>query len=173
MENSISDRYRPGSSRRVSGNNPYTPNSPNLPEATAPYTPDTSKFYRPPRSHNGRVSSYEYESANSDSILSAIESTESAQTHSSSSQNSSNAFDELLQLPSKSGVDYSVRESDMYYGRRHGDPGPSQNPLTESTGEDQSSRQTFFNLKRSSAERFKLKKAKEKGFQVMRPPRPG
>ncbi|KAF7117499.1 hypothetical protein CNMCM5793_006481 [Aspergillus hiratsukae] len=172
---SISDRYSPGSSRRVCRgrkNNLYTPNSPTLPEAAASYTPDTSTFYRPPRSHNGRVASYEYENLNSDSILSAIESAESVPTDSNSSHNSSNAFDELLQLPRKSGVDYSVRESDMYYGRRHGDSGPSHNPLTEETGEGQSGRQTIFNLKGSSAERFKHKETKEKGFQVMRPPRP-
>ncbi|RHZ73697.1 hypothetical protein CDV55_107444 [Aspergillus turcosus] len=171
---SISDRYSVGSSHRVyrgRENNPYTSNSPTLPEATASYTPDTSTFYRPPRSHSDRVASYEYENVNSDSILSAIESAEPAQTDSNSSH-SGDAFDELLQLPSKSGVDYSVRESDMYYGRRHGDSGASQNPLTEDTGADQSTRQTFFNWKRSSAERFKHKRTKEKGFQVMRPPRP-
>ncbi|KAF7165048.1 hypothetical protein CNMCM5623_009400 [Aspergillus felis] len=172
---SISDRYRPGSSRRMYRgfeDRPDMPNSPTLPEATAPYSPDASTFYRPPRSLNGRVASYEYENADSDSIGPAIEPSHSAQTDSNSSQQSSDAFDELLQLPSKSGVDYSVRESDLYYGRRRDDSGPSQESSNESTDKGQSSRQTFLNWKRSSTERFKQKKTKEKGFQVMRPPRP-
>ncbi|GFF78420.1 hypothetical protein IFM60648_05209 [Aspergillus lentulus] len=173
---STSDRYRPGSSRRIYRgfeNRPGMPNSPDLPEATAPYSPDTSTFYRPPRSLKARVASYEYENADSDSIGSVIESSESAQTDSNASQHSSDAFDELLQLPSKSGVDYSFRESDLYYGWRRGDSGQSQESSSnESPDEGQSSRQTFLNWKRSSAERFKHKKTKEKGFQVMRPPRP-
>ncbi|GIJ89435.1 hypothetical protein Asppvi_008375 [Aspergillus pseudoviridinutans] len=172
---SISDRYRPGSSRRMYRgfeDRPDMPNSPTLPVATAPYSPEASTFYRPPRSLNGRVTSYEYENADSDSVGSAIESSHSAQTDSNSSQHSSDAFDELLQLPSKSGVDYSVRESDLYYGRPPGVPAQSQESSNESTDKGQSSRQTFLNWKRSSTERFKPKKIKEKGFQVMRPPRP-
>ncbi|EAW19327.1 uncharacterized protein NFIA_092880 [Aspergillus fischeri NRRL 181] len=172
---SISDRYRPGSSRRIYRgfeSCPDMPNSPNLPEATAPYSPNTSTFYRPPRSLNARVASYEYENTNPDSISSVFESSESPQTDSSSSQHSSDAFDELLQLPRKSGIDYSFRESDLYYGSRRGESGPSQESSNESPDEGQSSRQTFLNWKRSSTERFKQKKTKEKGFQVMRPPRP-
>ncbi|RHZ43680.1 uncharacterized protein CDV56_100195, partial [Aspergillus thermomutatus] len=172
---SVSDRYHPSSSRtayRGFENSLYIPNSPTLPEATAPYTPDTSTFYRPPRSLHGRVASYEYENLNSDSFPSAIESiAESPQTDSNSSQHSGDGFDELLQLPSKSDVDYSVRESDMYYGRRRGDSRPSQEPLTEST-EGRPSRQIFSDWKRRAAERFKYKKTTEKGFQVTRPPRP-
>jgi hypothetical protein len=169
---SISDRYRPGSSRRIYRgfeDRPDMPNSPTLPGATAPYSPNASAFYRPPRSLYGRVAPYEYENIDPDSIGSVIE---SVQTDSSSSQHSSDAFDELLQLPSKSGVDYSVRESDLYYGRRRDDSGPSQGSSNESTDEGQSSRQTFLNWKRSTTERFKRKKAMEKSFQVMRPPRP-
>lgn len=171
-----SDRYRPGSSRRIYRgfeNRPDMLNSHTLAEATAPYSPNASTFYRPPRSLNGRVASYEYENARPDSIDSVTESSESAQTDSNASQRSSDAFDELLQLPSKSGVDYSFRESDLYYGWRRGDSGQSQESSSnESPDEGQSSRQTFLNWKRSSAERFKHKKTKEKGFQVMRPPRP-
>ncbi|GIJ97959.1 hypothetical protein Aspvir_000067 [Aspergillus viridinutans] len=174
---SISDRYRPGSSRRIYRDfedRPDMPNFPTLPDATAPYSPNASTFYRPPRSHNGRVASHEHENADSGSIVPALESSESAQTdfNSSPHSSSSDAFDELLRLPSKSGVDYSVRESDLYYGRRRDVSGPSQESLNESTDKGQSSRQTFLNWKRSSAERFKHKKTKGKGFQVMRPSRP-
>ncbi|GIC85885.1 uncharacterized protein Aud_001725 [Aspergillus udagawae] len=172
---SISDRYRPGSSRRIYRgfeDCPDMPNSPTLLGATAPYSPNASAFYRPPRSLNGRVAPYEYENIDPDSIGSAIEPPQSAQTDSSSSQHSSDAFDELLQLPSKSGVDYSVRESDLYYGRCRDDSEPLQESSNESTDKGQSSRQTFLNWKRSTTERFKQTKAKEKSFQVMRPPRP-
>jgi hypothetical protein len=47
---SISDRYRPGSSRRIYRgfeDRPDMPNSPTLPGATAPYSPNASAFYRP------------------------------------------------------------------------------------------------------------------------------
>ncbi|KAH3229073.1 hypothetical protein LV164_007148 [Aspergillus fumigatus] len=171
----ISDRYRPGSLRRVYRgfeNCPGRPNSPNMPEATAPYSPNTSTFYRPPRSLNTRVASHEYENTSRDSINSVIESCGSLQTDSSSSRYSSDAFDELLQLPRKSGVDYSFRESDLYYGSRRGESGPSHESSNESPDEGQSSRQTFLNWKRGFTGRFKQKKTKEKGFQVMRPPRP-
>ncbi|KAJ5589185.1 hypothetical protein N7537_011863 [Penicillium hordei] len=82
------------------------------------------------------------------------------------------SFDEFMEVPIRPNVDYSMRESDLFYGKSgngFASPVPISQVLPE---ESQESRSTLREWAVRAAEILKPpKKKKEKGFQVMRPPR--
>lgn len=89
-----------------------------------------------------------------------------------SSMESQDSFDELMEVPIRANVDYSVRESDTFYGTLANDlasPLPTSPGLAEESQQDQS---TFREWAVRTMETFRRPKKKERGFQVMRPPRP-
>lgn len=94
---------------------------------------------------------------------------------------SRNILDELLQHPVNLNVDYSTREVDSYYSRARPVRGPGNDSFSSTAAfltrarvdEDQEQEQgnSILKLARKTAARMKPGK-KEKGFQVVRPPRP-
>ncbi|EAW14598.1 uncharacterized protein ACLA_076380 [Aspergillus clavatus NRRL 1] len=131
-----------------------------LPESV-PHTLDTSSFYRTPRARTSCGALSEIESRRSESNTSSTASS----GDSMHTVGDSYTLDELLQRPSRSDVDYSVRESDMYYGRIG--TSPSELPRTED--ETETSRETFSQWKRRAVERLRRTGNQEKGFVVIRP----
>lgn len=89
-----------------------------------------------------------------------------------SASRSQDTLDELLEMPRRLNVDYSVRESDLYYGRATNDSTLSRMPsLSENVEEGQPGRRSLYEWTRTTAARLKRSQREEKGFQVMRPPR--
>jgi hypothetical protein len=76
-------------------------------------------------------------------------------------------------MPGRPDVDYSVRESDFYYGRPTGDLTLPPTPiLSASSQKEQAGKGTFHEWTHRTIARLKGSRPKEKGFQVVRPPRP-
>ncbi|GFF52799.1 hypothetical protein IFM58399_09417 [Aspergillus lentulus] len=133
-----------------------------------------SAFYRPPRPGiRNHVVEPDASSQESDSINSARGLSEEIYYHPDSARRRRDTLDELLEVPARDDVDYSVRESDFYYGRPAGDsaPPPTSIPL-EDPGKEQTGRGTLYEWTYRTVARLKGSKPKEKGFQVVRPPRP-
>jgi hypothetical protein len=85
------------------------------------------------------------------------------------------SFDELMELPIRPNVDYSMRESDLFYGKLGNGSASTPVPVSQELPEEsQESRHVLREWAARAVETLKppKKKAKEKGFQVMRPPRP-
>ncbi|KAJ5262843.1 hypothetical protein N7524_008148 [Penicillium chrysogenum] len=133
------------------------------------YITDFSAFYRPPRNHHKAP---------------AIRSSALNNSHEEPAENSSDShpsnpfrdsFDELMELPIRPNVDYSMRESDLFYGKLSNGSAFSPVPVSQELPEEsQESRHTLREWAARAVETLKppKKKKKEKGFQVMRPPRP-
>lgn len=184
--------YRPGSSGTssyrgfragISFNNyhHYTKPPTLAPTNTKHYVTDFSAFYRAPRARPGHQSlNTDIESRpTSDSPSPPAESSgESLFDIKAANRLSRNTLDEWLDIPGRSSVDYSVRESDQFYGRRKISGADSESPstagLTGNNSGELSGSETVHYWTRWAAARLKqYRKPKEKGFQVMRPPRPG
>ncbi|KAE8373720.1 hypothetical protein BDV26DRAFT_284909 [Aspergillus bertholletiae] len=140
------------------------------------YVTDFSSFYRSPRRRNEplttRIVCDSLASRSAGSPVGPISSEESY-NDSRPTRSSLDILDELLEVPSRPDIDYSVRESDFYYGRPNSDSTPpSTLSLSGNVGEDQPSRQMLRHWMRKTAGRLKYAKRKEKGFHVMRSPRP-
>lgn len=129
---------------------------------------DFSAFYRQPRHH------YKDPPSRSSALNDSPEETvENPCSDSHPSNPFQDSFDELMEVPLRPNVDYSVRESDLYYGRL-GNGSASPVPISQALHEEsQESRNTLREWAVRAAEILKPpKKKKEKGFQVIRPPRP-
>ncbi|KAB8262961.1 hypothetical protein BDV32DRAFT_136365 [Aspergillus pseudonomiae] len=135
------------------------------------YVTDFSSFYRSPRRNEPLPTRTGCASPASGSVGSPVGLSLSEESYSGSrpTRSSLDILDELLEVPSRPEIDYSVRESDFYYGRWNND---STSPSTLlSPDENQPSRQTLRHWTHRMLARFKYPKRKEKGFQVTRPPR--
>jgi hypothetical protein len=76
-------------------------------------------------------------------------------------------------MPGRPDVDYSVRESDFYYGRPTGNLTlPLTLILLASSQKEQAGKGTFHEWTHRTIARLKGSRPKEKGFQVVRPPQP-
>ncbi|KAL3482596.1 hypothetical protein BJX62DRAFT_221392 [Aspergillus germanicus] len=160
-------------------NRPATAASTNPPLDTKHYVTDFSAFYRSPRSRNqtpvsiARVRPPTSEPRSSDAAGSGSGSAlglSSPSTNQASSR-SGDSLDELLKAPTRPDVDYSVRESDSFYGRpraKLGDEG-SPTPGKKSWESSDAPRSTIIERARR---RLNEPRCKEKGFQVVRSPRP-
>ncbi|KAL5044516.1 hypothetical protein BDW71DRAFT_209313 [Aspergillus fruticulosus] len=146
---------------------PNTASSSTAPIDMKHYITDFSAFYRPPRSRNQppiistQVSPLASDSGTSDA---------SSRSAGPALLGSEDTLNELLELPSRPGVDYSVRESDSFYGRPRAVCSP-ESPPTSVLGsfENPTPRHSFLERTRRY---LRDSRTKEKGFQVMRPPRP-
>ncbi|KAF7585723.1 hypothetical protein BBP40_010240 [Aspergillus hancockii] len=185
-KNSLNNRYKPSfvsfpsSSRPGSSgtsfsdiedaNDIVTPFAP-TPTGVRHYVTDFSSFYRAPRPQKKlRHAETSFTSQESSSINSSGGPSVKSSSESNQVRRSQDTLDELLETPSRPYVDYSVRESDSYYGRPTSDS-TSPMPISwESMDDGQSSRQILNEWTRRTVARLKPKE-KEKGFQVMRPPR--
>ncbi|KAL4924716.1 uncharacterized protein BDV17DRAFT_300878 [Aspergillus undulatus] len=171
--------------------NMITPFSP-TPTGVKHYVTDFSAFYRPPRPSSSRRALSETGStmtnqeeasgsmnpilgSGSGSAIASASASASASTSSSIAESSNdpsrNNLDELLELPSRPNVDYSTREVDSYYS--HGRPVPATNCATALVLPplvDEEQAHGLLNRARKAAARMKPTR-KEKGFQVVRPPR--
>ncbi|KAL3451741.1 hypothetical protein BJX65DRAFT_268512 [Aspergillus insuetus] len=158
---------------------PATAASTNPPLDTKHYVTDFSVFYRPPRSRNqtpvsiARVRPPTSEPRSSD-VAGSGSGSASGPSSPSTNQASSrlgDSLDELLEAPSRPGVDYSVRESDSFYGRPRANFGEegSPTPGKESCESSDAPQPRVFERARR---RLNEPRIKEKGFQVVRPPRP-
>ncbi|CAG8204433.1 unnamed protein product [Penicillium nalgiovense] len=131
------------------------------------YITDFSAFYRPPRHHQKA-------SANRSSAL--TNSPEPAENSSDSHPSNTfrDSFDELMELPIRPNVDYSMRESDLFYGKLGNGSASSPASISQELPEEsQKSRNTMREWTARAVETLNPpKKKKETGFQVMRPPRP-
>jgi hypothetical protein len=164
--------------RGWSENRPATAASNNNPPLdTKHYVTDFSAFYRPARPRNqtpvsiARVRPPTSEPRSSDVAGSGTVSGPSSPSTNQVSSRSGDSLDELLKAPSRPGVDYSVRESDSFYGRprtNFGDEG-SPTPGKETWERSDAPRPGVFERARR---RLNEPRTKEKGFQVVRPPRP-
>jgi hypothetical protein len=160
-------------------NRPATAASINPPLDTKHYVTDFSAFYRPPRSRNqtpvsvARVRPPTSGPRSSDVAGSGSGSASgpSSPSTNQASSRSGDSLDELLEAPSRPGVDYSVRESDSFYGRRMANFGDEESPTPgkESWESSDPPRPSVFERARR---RLNEPRTKEKGFQVVRPPRP-
>ncbi|CAG7919252.1 unnamed protein product [Penicillium olsonii] len=134
------------------------------------YVTDFSAFYRQPRQSSLPPSHKETPSSSGASKISYDGVGENSCSDTSSSE-PRDSFDELMEVPIRPEVDYSVRESDAYYRvSANGLVAPTPNPaeLAEETHRDRGSMRGWV---ARTAEMWNPPK-KEKGFQVMRPPRP-
>ncbi|KAE8391728.1 hypothetical protein BDV23DRAFT_193075 [Aspergillus alliaceus] len=176
--NTTSERHdsRPGSSsisdRGFENNDTVTDHYCSAPATTDHYITDFSAFYRAPRPR----ANIKQESAKHSPALvdSASETSVESCADSNLGPSLQDSFDELLEEPSKPGVDYSVRESDLYYGR----PESQSTQLTApgqlgNLQEPQADHPTPSGWLWRAAAQLRPPQKKEKGFQVMRPPRPG
>jgi hypothetical protein len=138
------------------------------------YITDFPAFYRQPRRPYVPRTSRNYSPNTSGALKKSHEGPrETLCSDTNSSTESQDSFDELMEVPIRPNVDYSVRESDAFYGTLANglaSPMPTSPELTEESQQDQS---TFWGWAVRTAETFKRPKKKERGFQVMRPPRPG
>ncbi|KAE8416280.1 hypothetical protein BDV36DRAFT_208137 [Aspergillus pseudocaelatus] len=177
---SLASSYRLGSAgisleRPKESGNSATPFS-STPPGGRHYVTDFSSFYRSPRRRNEPLTTRNlHASPASRSVSPPVGPipNEDSSHDSSPTRSSLDILDELLEVPSRPDVDYSVRESDFYYGRPTSDSTPPSTPFSSGNmDEDQPSRQTLHRWTRKMTSRLKRSKRKEKGFQVMRPPRP-
>jgi hypothetical protein len=138
---------------------------------------DFSAFYRAPRSRNqnlislARVRPPTADPGASEVVGSGSASGLFSPSTNQASTRSGDSLDELLDAPSRPGVDYSVRESDSFYGRPRatfGDEG-SPTPGKESWESSDAPLPSAFERARR---RLNEPGTKEKGFQVVRPPQP-
>lgn len=131
------------------------------------YITDFSAFYRPPRHHQKA-------SANRSSAL--TNSPEPAENSSDSHPSNTfrDSFDELMELPIRPNVDYSMRESDLFYGKLGNGSASSPASISQELPEEsQKNRNTMREWTARAVQTLNPpKKKKETGFQVMRPPRP-
>lgn len=153
-----------------------TKGQPTLPSAAADadHQLDFSPFYRKPRSRNATPLSHLDSSSQSSrsTAPSPTPTSESDPESGASSQpgrKSHETLDALLEASLPPDVDYSVRESDRFYGRPvSGSANPAVKPGAAGCP---SSRPVHDDWRHMIPEVFKHQK-KEKGFQVARPPRP-
>ncbi|KAK2591567.1 hypothetical protein QQS21_010737 [Conoideocrella luteorostrata] len=162
----------------TSGHASHAPSA--TPVDAAHFMQDYSVFYRKPRSRNMTPTS------GAESVSRTPDMTEGGSSLCTPSEGPSSDLQFAQHYPSddlqelrdvliRPGVDYSVRESDLFYGKPVHNEWP---PMTSSPSEDleegQSSRRSFYgNWTRNFPTSVKRpKKEKEKGFQVARPPRP-
>ncbi|KAF4760844.1 hypothetical protein HAV15_008243 [Penicillium sp. str.  len=146
---------------------------PTIPNYTRHYITDFSVFYRQPRhSYAPRTFHHEPSSLSGAPEISNEGPRGTLCSDTISSTESPDSCDELMEDTTRPGVDYSVRESDAYYGawaHRLSSPIPPSFKGAEESQEDQSALRDWSTW---TAKMFKRPKKKEKGFQVMRPPRP-
>ncbi|KAJ5877964.1 hypothetical protein N7455_001429 [Penicillium solitum] len=146
---------------------------PTIPNYTRHYITDFSVFYRQPRhSYAPRTFHHEPSSLSGAPEISNEGPRGTLCSDAISSTESPDSCDELMEDTTRPGVDYSVRESDAYYGawaHRLSSPIPPSFKGAEESQEDQSALRDWSTW---TAKMFKRPKKKEKGFQVMRPPRP-
>ncbi|CAG8900264.1 unnamed protein product [Penicillium egyptiacum] len=131
---------------------------------------DFSAFYRQPR-HRYKDPPKRSSALNN----SHEEPAENPRSHSHLSNPFQDPLDELMEVPIRPNIDYSMRESDLFYGKLgNGSASPVPIPQ-EPPKESQKSRNPLREWAVRAVETFnpkkKKKKKKEKGFQVMRPPR--
>ncbi|KAA8646489.1 uncharacterized protein ATNIH1004_007922 [Aspergillus tanneri] len=167
------------SSSNNNNNNTITPLSSTPSVDVKHYITDLSTFYRTPRPRNApNTQPFEKTAAVGDSSSASSPRASSSNTESYNEsdprRHSQDILDELLEMPGRHDVDYSVRESDLYYLRPAGASMPPSTPiLAENCHEDQPGGYTFPEwIRKSVPSRLKQSRKKEKGFQVMRPPRP-
>lgn len=143
------------------------------PNYTRHYVTDFSAFYRQPRQSYAHRTSRNGPSNRTGTHKTSHEgSGETLCSDSNLSTGSQDSFEELMEVPIRPDIDYSVRESDAYYGvSGNGLVSSTSNPpeLAEESQKDQSTLRVWAVR---VVENFKRPKKKEKGFQVMRPPRP-
>lgn len=189
---SFAEYTRPGSSgtssyrgfeTRISFNNyhNYAMGPTSAPTNTKHYVTDFSAFYRVPRTRSGPFPPL-VETVNrwtSDSAGSPRESSGGSSFESKAANRlSRNTLDEWLDVPGPSNVDYSVRESDQFYGKPRINTAVSESSLTagltgDSSGEILGREGFLQNWTSRTISRLKqTKKPKQKGFEVVRPPRP-
>ncbi|PLB52229.1 hypothetical protein P170DRAFT_507076 [Aspergillus steynii IBT 23096] len=189
---SFADYNRPGSSGTssyrgfdtpISFNNYHNFTAPptSTPTNTKHYVTDFSAFYRAPRARSGPQSLHAATGRRSTS--GSFSSPADPSAHSSfeskaANRLSRNTLDEWLDVPGRSNVDYSVRESDQFYGRPKISSAVSEASstvgLTRNSSGDISGREALQGWARQAVSRLREpKKGKKKGFEVVRPPRPG
>jgi hypothetical protein len=144
-----------------------TSSSPSTPTHERYHITDFSAFYRQPRHH------YK-DPPNRSSALnnSHEEPAENPCSDSHLSNSFRDSFDELMEVPIRPNVDYSMRESDLFYGKS-GNDSASPVPISQALPEEsQERRNTLREWAARAVETLNPpKKKKEKGFQVMRSPR--
>lgn len=144
-----------------------TPNNPRH------YITDFSAFYRQPRQSTTRRTSRNCPSSPTGTRKTSREgSGESLCSDSNPFTGSHYSFEELMEVPIRPDIDYSVRESDAYYGVLGNPPGLSTSTAQELTGESQQDQHILREWAVRAVGNFKRPRKKEKGFQVMRPPLP-
>ncbi|KAL4768025.1 hypothetical protein BDW60DRAFT_211414 [Aspergillus nidulans var. acristatus] len=169
LRTSVSASYR--------GNHTSRPKTPSFssslttPFDTRHYITDFSAFYRQPRQRSQNPITV---ARDTDGILPTLDTT----SHLSLANTTlprlgyKDTFDNLLNTPPRRGVDYSVRESDMFYGRPRSrstcslEESPSSLPQPGPATGSGILKQARRYLRRQAVG------SKEQGFQVMRPPRP-
>ncbi|OGM44070.1 hypothetical protein ABOM_007299 [Aspergillus bombycis] len=136
------------------------------------YVTDFSSFYRSPRRRNEPLpTTIVCASPASDSVGSPAGLSLSEESYDDSRQTltSLDILDELLEVPSRPDIDYSVRESDFYYGRLNSDStSPSTLLSSGNVDENKPSRQPLRPWTHRMVARFKYPKRKEKGFQTQK-----
>ncbi|KAK1144954.1 hypothetical protein N8T08_004669 [Aspergillus melleus] len=158
----------------------HRPAPTSIPANTEHDPTEFTEFYRAPRARIGPQSSCtdSGRSSTSDQANESAEfSGESSFELRAANRVSQNTLDEWLDAPERLNVDYSVRESDQFYGRQKINDTVSESSstvgLTGNVGNGASGNNTLKDWTRRTATRLKPpKKPKEKGFQVVRPARP-
>ncbi|KAH8429058.1 uncharacterized protein LDX57_006728 [Aspergillus melleus] len=151
-----------------------------MPANTQHDATEFTDFYRAPRARIGPQSSCtdSGRSSTSDDLNeSAHSSDEPSFELTSANRVSQNTLDEWLDVPGRLNVDYSVRESDQFYGRQKPSDTVSESSstmgLTGIVGSEASGKDTLKHWTRRAVTRLKPpKKPKEKGFKVVRPAGP-
>ncbi|KAI9045908.1 uncharacterized protein KD926_005851 [Aspergillus affinis] len=189
---SFTDHARPGSSGtssyrgieiRIGFNNYSTHRAPltSTPANIEHGPTDSTEFYRAPRARIDHQYLYTEsgDSSTPDNIGAAAEAPSAEPTPELKPTNrmSQNTLDEWLNVPERVDIDYSVRESDQYYGRMNISDTVSESSstvgLTREVGSEASRKDTVKDWTQRASRRLKPpKKPKEKGFQVVRPKRP-
>ncbi|KAJ5384704.1 hypothetical protein N7517_002615 [Penicillium concentricum] len=145
-----------------------TSSFPSTPTYERYHITDYSAFYRQPRYH------YKDPPNRASALDNSHEKTaENPCSDSHPSDSFQDSFDEFMDVPIRPNVDYSTRESDLFYGKL-GNGFASPVPISQALPqESQESRNTLreWAVRAAGTLNPSKKKKKEKGFQVMRPPR--